>query len=171
MALTLLMDYEIVNVGTGINVTDTTVYGGANPTRANSLVNFIITDKRTGELIEVTYDEETVEEILIPITHDGWYSILMTVTNAVGQDERSDEKVLGVIVTERFCACLAEYSTKALEKQCGYEGSKFWERLFCLQGQFIGLQALVERNDLLSADMAIERMGLECGRLNTDCGC
>ena len=114
MALTLLMDYEIVNVGTGINVTDTTVYGSDNPTRASSLVNFIITDKRTGELIEVTYDEETVEEILIPITHDGWYSILMTVTNAVGQEERSDEKVLGVIVTERFCACLAEYSTKAL---------------------------------------------------------
>ena len=170
MALTLLMDYEIVNVGTGINVTDTTVYGGANPTRANSLVNFIITDKRTGELIEVTYDEETVEEILIPITHDGWYSILMTVTNAVGQEERSDEKVLGVIVTERFCACLAEYSTKALEKQCGYEGSKFWERLFCLQGQLIGLQALVARNDLLSADMALASLGSECGRPHTDCG-
>ena len=47
MALTLLMDYEIVNVGTGINVTDTTDYGGANQTRDNSLVNLIIIDKLT----------------------------------------------------------------------------------------------------------------------------
>jgi len=171
MALTLAISYTITGVGENIIVSDDTVYGSANPTREQCLVNFIVTDRRTNEVIEVTYDETDVDEISIPVTHDGWYSILMTVTNAEGQAEYSDEKVLGVVVTERFCECLAQFSAKALDKICGYEGAKFWERLFCLQGQFIGLQALVNRNDLLSADKAIERMGLECQRLNSDCGC
>lgn len=171
MALTLAMSYVITSVGENIIVSDTTVYGSANPTREQCLVNFIITDRRTNEVIPITYDEATVDEISIPVTHDGWYTILMTVTNAVGQPEYSDEKTLGVVVTERFCECLAQFSAKALDKICGYEGAKFWERLFCLQGQFIGLQVLVNRNDLLSADKSIERMGLECQRLNSDCGC
>ena len=169
MALTINNEYEIVNVGTGIIVTDTTTYGGANYDRNEVKVNFVATDKRTGQVIDFTYDEDTVDEVLIPVTHDGWYSILMTVSNA--GDEYSDEKRLDLVVTERFCACLAEYSTNITKKVCGCEDAKVWNRLFCLQGQLIGINTLVEKNDLLSADMAIERLNLECKRLNEDCGC
>lgn len=174
MALTLSSTYIITSVGASIIVTDTTDYGvDTNPAREDCLVNFIVTDKRTGEVIEVSYDEAVVTEILIPVTHDGWYDILKTVNNVDGYegDEFSDEERLGVLVTERFCECLSQFSAKALEKMCGCEGDKFWDRLFCLQGQLIGVQALVARNEMLSADMAIERMGLECSRLNADCGC
>lgn len=172
MALELSMEYTITSVGQNIIVTDETVYGvGDDPTREDSLVNFIVTDKRTGELIEVTYDEETVEEILIPITHDGWYNILMTVTNNGDEVERSDEKNLDILVTERFCECLAIYTDKLTEKMCGCEDKKVWESIFYMKGQLIGIEKLVENNDMLSADMAIERLGLECQRLKKDCGC
>lgn len=170
MAFTLGMDYEIVSVGTGIIVTDTTNYGGDNPDRVDCTVNFEITDKRTGEAIVVTYDETTVDEILIPVTHDGWHSIKMTVSYEA-ETTVTDEKYLDILVTERFCDCMAEYTNKLTEKPCGCEDSKVWEKLFCLKGQLIGVETLVSKNDMLSADMAIERLGLECARLNSDCGC
>jgi len=40
-----------------------------------------------------------------------------------------------------------------------------------MEGQFLGIQRLVEKNDMLSADMAIERLELECNELNAECGC
>lgn len=168
MALTLENEYEIVNIGTGIIVRDTTVYGGDEAERNTLTVDFIITDKRKGTIIEVTYDGATVEEILIPITHDGWYEILMTVSDGV---DYSDEKTLGILVTERFCECKAELLSKLTDKICGCENPKVFEKLFVMTAQLIGIEALVAKNDLKSADMAIERLNLECKRANKDCGC
>ena len=169
MALTLNSEYEIVNVGTGIIYRDITTYGGANYDRNEVKVNFVATDRRTGQVIDFAYDEDTATEVLIPIAHDGWYNVVMTVSNT--GDEYSDEKVTNILVTERFCDCIANYSTKLLKKVCGCEDAKTWQKLFCMQGQLMGIAYLVEKNDMLSADMAIERLNLECKRLNEDCGC
>ena len=51
------------------------------------------------------------------------------------------------------------------------EDSKVWDNLFCMEGRFLGIQRLVEKNDMLSADMVIERLELECNELNAECGC
>lgn len=174
MALTLDFNYTITGIGTAIVVTDDTVYGeDGNPAREDCLVNFIVTNMRTGEEIEITYDETTVTTISIPVAADGWYRVQATVENDDDYegDAFSDEQYIGILVTARFCDCLATYTNKLTEKVCGCEDSKVWEKLFCLKGQLIGVETLVSRNDMLSADMAIERLNIECQRLNSDCGC
>ena len=158
MALIPSILIEVLNDGTLLKISDTTVYGDGivDPSRANSLVNFDVFSMRGGSTDIKTnqYDPSTVTEMLQDINADGWYQVKITITqNPIGG------------------GLFASYLYKLTEKPCGCEDSKVWENLFCMEGQFLGIQRLVEKNDMLSADMAIERLELECNELNAECGC
>ena len=179
MALIPSILIEVLNDGTLLKISDTTVYGDGivDPSRANSLVNFDVFSMRGGSTDIKTnqYDPSTVTEMLQDINADGWYQVKITITqNPIGGGlfaSYSYQTIVDTIVSDRFCRCKANYLYKLTEKPCGCEDSKVWENLFCMEGQFLGIQRLVEKNDMLSADMAIERLELECNELNAECGC
>lgn len=179
MALTPSISIDVLNNGSLLNIKDTTIYGNGiiDPSRANSLVNFEVYSMRGGSIIisDPNYDPITVTEILQEISSDGWYQIKISITeNPSGGWAGADysyETIVDILVSDRFCQCKANYLTKITQKPCGCEDSKVWESLFCMEGQFIGIQRLVEKNDMKSADMVLERLLLECNELNTDCGC
>ena len=179
MALIPIILVDVLSEGTLIQLTDNTVYGDGttDPSRANCLVTFDIFSMRGGaKSIKVNQDDPaSVVFFLQDISADGWYQMKITITkNPTGGwlgSNFSYEEVVDIIVSDRFCKCKANYLYKLTEKPCGCEDSKVWEKLYCLEGQFLGVQRLVEKNDMLSSDMAIERLLLECNELNADCGC
>ena len=179
MALVPSLITDVQDSGKLLYITDTTVYGdgATDPSRANCLVNFEVYGMRGSSTIISTnnYDPTTVTEILQDISSDGWYQVKMYITkNPIGGWGGSNFSyglVVDTLVSDRFCQCKANYLSKLTEKPCGCEDSEVWNNLFCMEGQFIGIQRLVEKNDMKSADMVLERLLLECNELNADCGC
>lgn len=177
--LTPLVNIEVLNSGTNIKATDVTVYGDGttDPTRAQSLVDFSIVFMRgTMTLASNSYDPEIVTQVIQPISSDGWYQIKMTITkNPSGTwvgDDYSYEVIKDVLVIDRLCACKANILAKITEKPCGCEDSGVLKDLYCIEGQLLGVSTLVAKNDMLSADMAVERLLIQCNeKLNSDCGC
>lgn len=175
MALELTNTITIQDGGTSFIVEDTTVYDTPNPMRASCLVNFLVQDMRNDPPADITppYDPVTVTEILVPISHDGWYKVTMYVTEAPDSIEEvvADELVKDELVSARFCECKAQFTKKVFSKKCGCEDATKIQELYCLDAQFNGVADLVAQNDMQSADQAIERLGLECALYNKDCGC
>lgn len=179
MALIPSISIEVLSNGSLLKITDTTVYGNGiiDPSRANSLVNFEVYSMRGGSTLisTINYDPITVTEILQDISNDGWYQVKISITeNPSGGWAGTDysyETIVDTLVSDRFCQCKANYLTKLTESACGCEDAGVWNNLFCMEGQFIGIQRLVEKNDMKSADMVLERLLLECNELNADCGC
>jgi hypothetical protein len=171
MALELTNTIEVLNQGDNIEITDTTVYGGANLDRNDVKVYFLVENMRNSPPANITpdYDPETVESILATIPNDGWYKITMTVIANVG--DYQDQLVKDYLVSERFCICKAHFAKKVFSKKCGCENPTQIQELYCLEAQLAGVLDLVAENDMQSADQAIERMNLECALLNEDCGC
>lgn len=173
MALTLANTIEVLDEGQNIEIVDTTVYGGANYDRNQVKVYFLVQDMRNTPPADITpnYDPETVESILVPISHDGWYKITMTVIANIG--DYQDQLVKDYLVTERFCICKAKFAYKVFSCFCNCNSQKVQE-LFCLNAQLQGIvgdDGLVAHNDMLNADQAIERLNLECALYNEDCNC
>lgn len=179
MALIPSITIDIQNEGKLLKIVDNTVYGNGivDPSRANSLVNFEVFSMRGGakDITTNAYVPSTVTEVLNDISADGWYQVKITITqNPIGGGAfapYSYQSILDILISDRFCICKANYLYSLTEKPCGCEDSKVWEALFCLEGQFIGIERLVAKNDMQSADMVLERLELECAELNADCGC
>ncbi len=86
MALIALLEITSTTNGT-ILCTDISAYGGANSARSAVTVNFEVTRKRTSNgggdaSIAVTYDEDTVSQIEVPVK-DGWYQVTMTIVDGI----------------------------------------------------------------------------------------
>lgn len=173
MALTLVVETEVLDKGENLQVTDATVYGGSNPARNAVLINFTAFDMRTDPPTAIdfgSYDPATVESILIPIAHDGWVQVTMALTTNPERDPTIDDTlVTDVLISERFCLCKANYALRVYSKKCGFEDPSQVEKLMCLNAQFEGIKYLVSENDMKSADMAIERLNLECILANVPC--
>lgn len=174
MALTLANTLEILDEGTKMLITDTTVYGGANALRANVFINFLVQDMRTNPPVNITpdYDAAIVESILVAIPHDGWYNVVMSLTPAEDAPPpvaEPDQLVKDELVTERFCICKANFTKKTFNCKCGCENKENIEQLYCMSAQFEGIKDLVAQNDMLSADKAIERLNKECALANKGC--
>lgn len=177
MALTLANTIEILDEGTNMLITDTTVYGGSNADRDNVLINYSVLDMRTDPPVDITpnYDAETVDSILVATGHDGWYKITMSLTPALLAPPpvaEPDELVKDELISERFCICKANFAKKVFNCRCGCENSELIQELYCLTAQLegiVGEQGLVSQNDMRSADMAIERLNKECALANKPC--
>jgi hypothetical protein len=72
-----------------VTITDTTVYGGAEPDRVDVKVNFTVTFHPSSGDVDLTplYDELTVTELILQKPNDGWYEVDMVITDAVTDDE------------------------------------------------------------------------------------
>lgn len=176
MALTLANLIETVDNGTNLFISDQTQYDSPNPSRESCFLNFIVLDMRNDPPSDITppYDPVTVGEILVPISHDGWYKVTMSITpNFDGNPPYPDpdELVKDYVSSELFCICKAHFAKKVFSKKCGCENPTQIQELYCLEAQLAGVLDLVAENDMQSADQAIERMNLECALLNEDCGC
>lgn len=181
MALTPNFTYEVQNIGSQIFIVDATTYGDGsiNPSRAQSLVNFVITryTSTSSEVITPSYNESSVIQIYTPLNYDGWVKMEMTITNdpegSWGGSDYSYKKTINILVKDRLNKCVTEFGrTIFLEKPCGCECDKKLNSYYCLKAQIdCGLSELVRRNDMLSAQMSLERLSQECTLAKTNCGC
>jgi len=102
-----------------IVVTDTTVYGGANPTRENYNVNYTILYKGGGGTEKYVslndYDEVAVSEVFGTVG-DGRYLVTMTVTGAEDHVLEVDE-----LIYDNLTACLAIKKEDFINSTCCQE--------------------------------------------------
>lgn len=181
MALTSSFDYALQDDGSKILITDTTTYGDGttDPSRAQSLVNYKVTKFTSvgSEDITPSYNENSVSNILASLNADGWVRIEQTITkNSEGDwagDDFSYQRIINFIAKERLNKSLSEYGADLiLKKSFGCECSDKLLEYYCIKAQTdIGIPELVRRNDMLSAQMAIERLEQSLNLLKKDCEC
>jgi hypothetical protein len=179
-AITAVVSHEIVNDGNAILITDDTVYRTppTTPTRAQCYVNFLVQQINGDTVTDITpnYVSTSVTSILVPITADGWYRITMTITNIPPATDAvptfSTQAVQNLLVTNRYCNCYSNKIYNAFQNSiCGCENVKMVYQLLLLDAQFQGITYMVSKNDMNSANQALERIMLECQALDCDCGC
>ena len=167
MPLVLTNQITTEDAGTNLRIVDSTQYDDPY-SREYYYVNFTVLDMRTDPPNDITppYDQVTVAEIFVPISHDGWYKVTMAYTANPDADPPyvivPDELVKDYLSSELFCICKAKFAKKVFSKKCGCENPQQIAELYCLNAQLEGMLELVAMNDMQSADQAIERMNLEC---------
>lgn len=181
IAITAAVSHEITNNGTYILITDDTTYRTPpnKPVRSQCLVNFLVEQVVNGVATDITpnYNQNSVTQILVPISQDGWFRITMTVTNNPsslddGVPEFSTQAVLNILVTDRYCQCWTDKAYNVfLKSTCGCEENKAIAQLIVMDAQFKGIERMVATNDMASAAKALERLGLTCAAFGCDCGC
>lgn len=181
MALSANFTYTVQNIGSQILIVDTTTYGdgSTDPSRAQSLVNFEVTKITSTSKEDITpnYEESTVTQIYATLDVDCWVRIKMTITKEEdggwSGSDYSYQKIVNILVKERLNKCLTEFGESVyLSKPCGCECDDRLSTYYCLKAQTdCGLQNLVSRNDLLSAQMSLERLTQECVLAKGNCGC
>jgi hypothetical protein len=179
MALTATIDYSVLNDGKNILFKDDTTYGDGttDPSREQSLVNFGVYFMRGGTPQEITlnYDPETATQVLADITSDGWYRLILTITNNPDGDWEgapySYQSTVDLLVTDRYCACLATFMKRFNNCPCGCENPADLLHLMEMQARFTGIEKMVSQNDINSADQSLEVLEKQCSLYNEDCGC
>jgi len=175
MPLVLANQITTIDEGTNLLIVDSTQFDDPY-SREYYYVNFTVLDMRNNPPADITppYDQATVSEILVPISHDGWYKVTMAYTANPDANPpyviTPDELVKDYLSSELFCICKSKFAYKVFSCFCNCNPQKVQE-LYCLNAQLSGVLDLVAQNDMLNADQAIERMNLECALYNEDCKC
>lgn len=171
MALTPQITYQPQNQSRLLIVTDTTEYGAPELNRNEVSVTLQAFKVKSGVATEIplTYDPLTVTAWSFAIGGDGWYRLVITITE-IADPENVVSTTYNFILTQKLCDCFAKTSYAAFKSAtCGCEDVS---KLYCLEAQIRGLEVLVAQNDYDSADKTLDRLNQECELLSKKgCGC
>lgn len=162
MALDPILSYSVDVIAGVLTITDSTVYGDGvtDPARSDSLVNFeILYRPCAGDTaISVAYDETDVSSIVFDGLGDGWYQVVMTITedSGWGGSSFSYSETLNLLVHWDFDTCFDEKLLDYADARCDC-GCDMRELLleldlarkafiikFSEQADFSGAQSLLE---------------------------
>jgi hypothetical protein len=175
MALTPILSFQAQNLSKLLIVTDATVYGGSNLDRNEVEVTLQALKIKNNEVqteYDLTYDPLTVTAWSINIGGDGWYRLILTITE-IADPENVETKQYDFVLTQKLCDCFVRTSYGAFkDSTCGCENNDFLTKLYCMEGQIKGLEVMVAQGDYDSADKTLDRLNQECALLNKKgCGC
>lgn len=175
MALTPKLSYQPQNLSKLLIVTDTTEYGDGELERNEVKVElqaFKIKNNATQVAYNLTYDPLTVTAWSIDLNGDGWYRLILTITELANPQNILTQQY-DFLLTQKLCDCFVKTSHAAFkDSTCGCENTDFLTQLYCLEGQIRGLEVLVSQNDFDSADKTLDRLNQECALLSKKgCGC
>lgn len=171
MALQPTLSYVSSNLSRILTVTDTTVYGSPELNRNQVSVVLRAYKVKAGVTTEytLTYNPLTVTAWTIDINGDGWYRLVLEITE-IDNPENVVTRQYDFILMDKLCSCFVKTSYKMFkDSTCGCENIS---GLYCLEGQIRGLEVLVQQGDLDSADKTLDRLNQECELLSKKgCGC